>query len=174
MFFSLKGVSGSRHAVAAVALTATPLLLGGGTAAHAQMAEVIVKITQVRALDTIDAASPADFMARVTLAGGQPCSTTAIKDQNEIRPTDWVCRWTVPHGIHNVTIDLADKDVSVNDPIDINRLPNKRNLDFQVNTRNCNVRGFSQGHSCGDRITRSGDERKKAEITFVVEVERRR
>jgi hypothetical protein len=56
--------------------------------------------------------------------------------------------------------------------VDINRLPAKRDLDFEVDTRNCTVHGFAETYSCRKIISRSGDERRKAEIQFTVDVRR--
>lgn len=147
-------------AAAGLFATAMPVL--------AQAADVTIRITHVKALDKIDAVSPADFVARVTLGGQPPCVTPVVKDKDEIRPKDWVCTFKVPAGVHEVKLQLADKDVSVSDPVDINRLASKRDLDFQIDTRRCIITGFSQVYACGARITRSGDQAKKAEITFVV------
>ena len=58
------------------------------------------------------------------------------------------------------------------DLIDINRVANKRDLDFRVNTRTCSISGFAQGYSCRRTITRAGDEKKQAEISFKVDVRR--
>jgi hypothetical protein len=153
-------------ALAAAGLLATSMPV------MAQAAEVTVRITHVKALDVIDAASPADFLAIVSVGGEKPCATPIVKDKNEIRPTDWVCTFKVPAGVHDVKVRLADKDIAVNDPVDINRLPNKRDLDFKINTQNCVISGFAQIYTCGAAITRSGDERKKALITFVVTARR--
>jgi hypothetical protein len=57
--------------------------------------------------------------------------------------------------------------------VDINRLPDKRDLDFEVDTRRCVVTGFAEEYKCGERIRRAGDERRRAEVTFTVDVERR-
>ena len=147
-------------AAAGLFATAMPVL--------AQAADVTIRITHVKALDVIDNASPADFLAVISVGGEKPCTTPLIKDQNEIRPKDWVCTFKVPAGIHDVKVRLADKDVAVSDPVDINRLPGKRDLDFKINTQTCVISGFAQTYTCGARITRSGDEKKKAQITFVV------
>lgn len=153
------------------ALAATGFL-AAGLPAVAKAAEVTVRITHVKALDVIDNASPADFVARVVVGGEKPCVTPVVKDKNEIRPKDWVCTFKVAAGVHDVKVLLADKDVALTDVVDINRLPSKRDLDFKIDTRNCVISGFAQIYTCGARITRSGDEKKKAEITFVVTARR--
>ena len=62
------------------------------------------------------------------------------------------------------------KDIAADDPIDINRVDPKRSLDFVVNTRSCRLEGFSSPYRCGQRVVRAGGERKKAEMTFFVDV----
>lgn len=148
----------------AAALPLTPL-----TAQSAVAQEIIVTVERVRALDVIDAASPADFVARITI-GNQTIILGPIKDQNDIRPKDWIARHRVSAGDHPVKIEILDKDVALNDKIDINRVDQKRDLDFTVNTGSCTISGFSQAYRCGNRIVRGGAERKKAEITFKVDV----
>jgi hypothetical protein len=72
-----------------------------------------------------------------------------------------------------VKVEIFDKDVlSKDDLIDINRVDGKRDLDFRINTRTCRVLDFSQGLRCRERIRRSGTEKRKAEITFRVDVRR--
>lgn len=150
--------------LAALAATVMPL-----AAASAVAQEIVVRIEHVRALDVIDAASPADFAARVTI-GNQTFTLGPVKDQNEIRPQDWVVRHRVTGGEHPIKLEVFDKDVTLNDPVDINRIEGKRHLDFAVNTNTCVVSGFAQPYRCGSRIVRAGTERKKAEVTFRVEV----
>ena len=72
----------------------------------------------------------------------------------------------------NVKLSVFDKDVSVDDPIDINRIDNKRDIDFTVNTKTCKVEGFSSTYKCGAKITRAGKEKKAAEVTFIVMVKK--
>ncbi|MGE3918619.1 MAG: hypothetical protein AB7F78_23240 [Hyphomicrobiaceae bacterium] len=80
-------------------------------------------------------------------------------------------------GVYTVKLEILDKDVlSKSDLVDINRLDNKRDLDFQVRTRPCEVIGFAQPYDCsrsGAVITRGGRERKAAEVTFRVDTTRR-
>ncbi len=132
--------------------------------------EIVVNITHVKALDKFDALSKADMLARVTIAG-ETFTTAFIKDQDDIRP-NWIIRKSVSPGVHDVKIEILDKDVSKNEPVDINRLDNKRDLDFQVNTRNCQISGFTQSYRCRSAIVRAGNEKRKAAITFKVEVKR--
>ena len=158
--FTVKAAAG----LGALALIAATPTFSQGTQ------EVIVTITQVRAIDKIDAASKPDFLARVTIAG-QSTSTPAIKDQELIRP-NWVVRQRVSPGIHNVKLEILDKDVTKNDSVDVNRVDGKRDLDFQIDTTNCAVLGFSQPYRCGSVIQRAGAEKKAAEVTFSVTVGR--
>jgi hypothetical protein len=146
--------------VAALAMSAA------GTTVQAE--EIIINITRVKALDKIDAVSKADFLARVTI-GGVPLLTEVVKNQDDIKP-NWVIKKAVGPGVHDVKIELLDKDVTKNDFIDINRVAKKRDLDFKVDTAKCRITGFSSGYACKDSITRSGAEKKKAEITFTVNV----
>lgn len=152
--------------VAGLAFTLAPFATSNAATAE----EIIVTITHVKALDKIDALSKADFMARVTI-GGERLTTDAVKNLDNIRP-NWVIRKRVSEGTHDVKLEILDKDVSKNDLIDINKVANKRDLDFKVNTRNCNISGFSGGYSCGDSIKRAGEENRRAEVTFKVEVRR--
>ena len=137
---------------------------------QAQADEIVVTITHVKALDKFDVLSKADMLARVTIAG-EATTTAFIKDQDDIRP-NWIIRKNVSPGVHNVKVEILDKDVTKNELIDINRLDNKRDLDFQVNTRNCQITGFTQSYRCRSAIVRAGNEKKKAAITFRVEVKR--
>ena len=58
-------------------------------------------------------------------------------------------------------------------PVWANGVPGtKRDLDFVVNTRSCRLEGFSQAYRCGEDVRRSGGERKKAEMVFMVQVNR--
>lgn len=130
--------------------------------------EITVTVTRFKALDRADELSAGDFFARVTIDGANQ-QTAVISDKAEVQP-NWKLSKEVSPGVHNVKLALIDKDVSIDDPIDINRLPNKRDLDFTVDTRSCKIDGFAQGYKCGATITRAGGERKKAEISFRVDV----
>jgi hypothetical protein len=134
----------------------------------AQAEEIVITVTRVKALDKIDAASKADFLARVTI-GGVPLTTDVVRNQDDIKP-NWVIKKAVGPGVHDVKIELLDKDITRNDFVDINRVSKKRDLDFKVDTAKCRVTGFSSRYSCKDTITRSGNEPKKAEISFTVNV----
>jgi hypothetical protein len=145
--------------------------LGIGLAGAASAADIVVTIDKVAALDKIDPAGQADFFARVTIAG-ETFKTERIRRADVIEP-NWVFRKKVPAGTHTVKVEIFDKDVlSKDDLIDINRVDGKRDLDFRVNTRTCRVIDFSQGFRCRDRIRRAGTEKRKAEVTFRVDVRR--
>jgi hypothetical protein len=137
---------------------------------QARADEIVVNITRVKALDKFDELSKADMLARVTIAG-EAFTTAVTKDQDDIRP-NWVIRKNVPPGVHDVKVEILDKDVTKNELVDINRLNNRRDINFQVNTQNCQVTGFAQSYRCGSAIVRAGNERKKAAITFKVDVKR--
>jgi hypothetical protein len=93
----------------------------------------------------------------------------ALDKADELSP-DWKLTLPAKSGKNDVNLSLIDKDVSVDDPIDINRLPNKRDLDFTVDTRSCRIEGFAETYKCGQTITRAGEEKKKASISFTVDV----
>lgn len=159
----------------AAGATAIAFTLGlsalGATSVAAE--EIIVTIESVRALDKVDqiTAGKADFFALATI-DGKPVKSPVIKRSDDIKP-NWVLSAPVGRGVFDVRLELFDKDVlSKDDPIDINRVDGKRHLDFQVDTRNCQVKGFSQGYSCRRAITRSGAEKKMAEIVFSVDVKK--
>jgi hypothetical protein len=158
----------ARHAAAAgMALfaLASPL-----TAKVALADEIDIVITHVKALDAFDELSKGDTFAKVTI-GKDVQSTPVISQQAEIKP-DWKIVQKVKPGKHDVKVEIFDKDVSVDDAIDINKVANRRPLEFTVDTRSCRIEGFSQTYKCGDIIKRAGEEKKKAEITFVVKVKK--
>jgi hypothetical protein len=146
------------------------LVLSGAMASQARADEIIVTIERVTALDQEDALSRPDFLARVTIAG-EAFVTPVIRNQNTITP-NWVLSKNVPAGTHNVKVEILDQDVTKNDLADINRVDNKRDIDFTVNTRNCRIQGFSSPFRCGSKIVRAGTERRKARVTFSVAVKR--
>lgn len=143
------------------------------TEAEAQAAkhEITLTVTRFKALDRADELSVGDFFARVTIDGGSQ-RTAVISDRAEVRP-DWKLSKEVSPGVHTIKLELIDKDVAIDDPIDINRLPNKRDLDFTVDTRSCRIDGFAETYKCGATISRAGGERKKAEISFKVDVKKK-
>jgi hypothetical protein len=156
---------------ALAALPLSTLALGTtATTAAAKDPEVIIKVTRLRALDQADAFSKGDFYAKVTI-NGEAVSTPPVKQEQSITP-DWIVSKKVKAGVVKVNLAVFDKDVSVDDPIDINRLDNKRDLDFTVNTKTCKIEGFSSTYKCGAKITRAGKEKKDAEVTFIVTVKK--
>jgi hypothetical protein len=130
--------------------------------------EVVITIEQLKALDRMDVFSRADFFARVTIGGAAQSTPTARQVEN-LRP-NWQIVKRVPAGVTDVKVEVFDKDVTKADPVDVNRVANKRDLDFKVNTRSCRVSGFAQSYRCGQSISRAGGENKKAELTFKVTV----
>lgn len=131
---------------------------------------ITVTVEHVKGLDVADAFSKGDFFARVTI-GGKAVETQPVKQQNDIRP-NWKLSHTVPNGRHDVTLEIYDKDLTKVEAIDINRVDNKRKLDFTVDTRSCSISGLTGVSRCGQKIVRAGAERKKAEVTFSVAVSR--
>lgn len=151
-----------------VGAQAAPALFAGGSAnAH----EIIVTIHCVKALDRIDQ-TPADFFARVTIDGNEQ-KTPKERQKNDTCP-EWEVRQEVRPGRRDIKIELWDKDLALDDLIDINGRGDisKRHQDLGVNTRSCRVYGFRGRPRCGTKITRSGDEKKRAQITFSVKVQR--
>jgi hypothetical protein len=158
-----------RAITAAVAL-AVPSCVVTATSALARD-ELALVITKVTALDAADTwlAGPDDFYARVTIDG--EVFTTKIKRQRNHAEPNWKVTKYVRGGPHDVKLEIFDKDIGKgDDKIDINRIGEKRDLDFTVNTRRCRVEGFSERYRCGDPIRREGSEPKKAAIEFYVDV----
>lgn len=165
----------SRHAIAmgaglaAFAMTvaaAVPNEAGAQTTSH----EVTVTVTRFKALDKADEMSAGDFFARVTI-NGKAKDSAIISNKMEGTPK-WQISTSVPPGVRDVKVQLIDNDVSVDDPIDINRVAGKRDIDFKIDTRSCRIDGFSQAYKCGATISRAGTEAKKAEISFTVSVKK--
>ncbi|MFV0296711.1 MAG: hypothetical protein ACK5JT_11410 [Hyphomicrobiaceae bacterium] len=156
---------------ALIAGAAIASAIPGATAAKADRIRVV--IDRVTALDNIDpAGGKADFFARVTI-GGDVFTTKAVRRDSDLKPTDWVFTKRVRRGLQQVKIEIFDKDVlSKSDAIDINRVGNKRDLDFTVNTRRrpCRLPDFAGAPRCGHTITRAGGENRRARISFRVEV----
>jgi hypothetical protein len=159
-----------------VSITATVLAvaasLASATAARAE-SEIAIVITKVTALDAADVwlAGPDDFYARVTIDG--EVFTTKIKRQQNHAEPNWKITKVVRGRSHDVKLEIYDKDIGKgDDKIDINRVGEKRDLDFVVDTRRCRIEGFSERYRCGEPIRREGYEQKKASIEFYVDVVR--
>lgn len=155
--------------IAALAMLVAAMIAGQALASSA--AEITLIITKVTALDAADTwlAGPDDFYARVTIDG--EVFTTGIKRQRNFAEPNWRITKRVGKGTHDVKLEIYDKDIGkADDKIDINRVDEKRDLDFTIDTRNCRIGGFSETYRCGDPIRREGFERKKAEIEFYVDV----
>ncbi len=147
--------------LSALAVSAAP------NTAHAH--EVVVTIHKVKAIDRIDT-TPADFFARVTIDGTEQ-ETKKIRQDNDISP-NWEIKQAVSTRRPDIKIELWDKDLALDDLVDINgrKDMSKRHQDLSVDTKSCRVYGFRGRPRCGTKITRSGDEKKSAEITFSVDV----
>lgn len=159
--------------IAALVSAGAAVLSASTGVAQGSRPEIVIVIDRVRALDNIDPnGRPADFYAKLTI-NGVPQQTETVRDQNDIRP-NWRIVQPVDHGTHNVKLELWDWDHAVHDQIDINPTGQpKRDLDFTVNTTRCTIGELRGGNVCGSSITREGNERKRASITFRVFVERR-
>ena len=138
-------------------------------AAPAMADEITITIDRVRAVDRADVLSKPDFLARVTIAG-ETFVTKPVLNSTDIKP-GWSFTKSVPAGTHKVKVEILDKDITKNDVEDINRVDNKRDLDFTVSTRPCRIREISNA-SCGVAIVRAGKEKKAAEITFTVKAKK--
>jgi hypothetical protein len=159
----------TRAIFAALALI-MPISAMSATSASARD-ELSIYITTVTALDAADKwlAGPDDFYARVTIDG--QVFTTKVKRQKNHASPNWRVTKFVRPGVHNIRLEIFDKDIGkADDKIDINRLDNKRDLDFTVDTRKCRIEGFAERYRCGEPIRRAGNERKKAAVEFVVSV----
>ncbi|MDP1908220.1 MAG: hypothetical protein Q8K85_07965, partial [Hyphomicrobium sp.] len=154
-----------------LAVIGASLTLAPSEAAAQKNHEITVTVTRFKALDRADELSQGDYFARVTI-NGKAKSTDVISDKKEVSPKNWELSTSVTPGVHKVKFELIDKDLTVDDPIDINRLPNKRDLDFTIDTNSCKIEGFSQEYKCGTVITRGGTEKKKADISFKVTVKK--
>lgn len=128
--------------------------------------EITVNISLLRSIDRIDALSAPDLYARVTIAG-EAFQTEVSRNRSATNP-NWTVSKRVEPGVHDIKIEILDKDVTKNEPVDINRIENKRDLDFTINTKSCTISGFADPFRCGSEIKREGLEVKKAEISFTV------
>ncbi len=115
--------------------------------------------------------SDGDFFARATINGVASAIEKPTSTKGTFKP-NWKLSQKVADGVIKVKLELIDKDVTADDPIDINKVANKRDLDFTVDTKSCKIEGFSQTYKCGAVITRAGTETKKAEISFTVAVKK--
>lgn len=163
----MKTLDYTKHATLSLALFALALPVA---AKQAAAEEIDILVTHIKALDAFDELSKGDTYAKVTI-GKDVQTTPVVSQQTEIKP-DWKIVHKVKPGKHDVKVEILDKDVSVDDPIDINRVDHKRTLEFSVDTRSCRIEGFAQTYRCGDAIKRAGEEPKKAEVTFIVSVKK--
>src|SRR5262249_50543779 len=150
-------IAGAFALVTAGAAVPLGLCALGPIAANAQggTQEITITISSVRAVDSPDLFSKADYFARVTIDGDVQ-STQPIKGQNEIRP-NWKIVKRVAPGRHTIKVEILDKDLARNDLIDINAIDKKRDLDFTLDSRNCRIEGFATTYRCGTSITRTGN-----------------
>jgi hypothetical protein len=131
-------------------------------AASIRKADVTLTILEVR---SIEAKTPADLFARVTIAGDTTLSRIAQKPS---------LRVTMPASEPiPVRIELFDRrPPTFADQIDINQIVGKRDLDFVVDPATCTVVGFSQTYKCTDVVTRTGADSKPGTISFRIDVVR--
>ena len=131
-------------------------------AAPTRKVDVTVTVLGVRSLD---AKTPADLFARITMAGDTSLTRVAPKPN---------LRVTMPASeLIPVRLELFEqRPAEFSGQIDINQLPGKRDLDLVVDPATCTITGFSQTYKCGDVITRTGQDSKPGEIAFRVDVVR--
>ena len=163
-----------RATALAVAVAAAPLLAGLSTSQETSAAvanhEITITITKVKAIDQIDAFSKGDFYARASI--GKDVQTTPVaKQQAEIQP-NWKLSYKVPPGKHTLKLEILDKDLTADDPIDVNPLDKNRVLEATIDTRRCRISGYGKSYRCGAKVTTTGREKKAAEVTFIVDVKK--
>ena len=156
----------------------TAIILATGAAfatpawANPPSSQIVVSVSHIKALDKFDELSPGDIFIKATIAGKTQYTPT-IKQKagvGVVLNPNWLMTENVEPGIYPVRIELIDKDLTKDDGIDINRLPNRRMLEFTVDTRRCHIDGFATRYNCGSAISRAGKEPKSAEISFTVDV----
>jgi hypothetical protein len=158
-----------------LAIGCAPLALGltlvtpafAGSPTH----QIVLDVREIRTLDKFDEFSLGDIFARITIAGTTQ-STSILKQTaavGQVIKPDWQIIHNVGPGVHPVKVELIDKDLSQDDVIDINKLPNRRVLEFTIDTRRCRIEGFASTYNCKSAIRRAGKEAKAAEIAFTVD-----
>jgi len=158
-------------AVAAALLAATFALTPSNTVAQGATNEIVITVKSVKALDAFDDLSKGDIFARMTIDNDVQVTPVVTIDKKLIKP-DWKLTKKVAPGVHKVKFEIIDKDLAVDDPVDVNKVANKRDLDFTVDTKSCKIEGFSSTYKCGGTISRTGAEKKKAEVAFTVSVKK--
>jgi hypothetical protein len=153
-------------AIASAAIGSAMAMAPSGASA----AEIVITVTKFHALDRADDLSSGDFFARMKI-NGKAAFSPVLSGETVFTP-NWKLTLPAKSGSNDVNLSLIDKDVTVDDPIDINRVDNKRDLDFTVNTSTCRITGFAETYKCGQTITRAGSETKKASISFKVDVKK--
>ena len=111
---------------------AAALALGTPAWAGSPTHQIVLNVQQVKALDKFDELSLGDIYARITIAGTAQ-STPILKQEaavGQVLKLNWQIIQNVGPGVHPVKVELIDKDLSQDDVIDINRLPNRRVLEF--------------------------------------------
>jgi hypothetical protein len=153
------------------AQAAAPKAAAAAPSGPANTHEIVVTVIKVQPLDRLDLFSKADLFARVTIAGKEQSVPPAKGGASDGTVTpNWVFKQAVPAGKVPIRLELFDKDLTRNEPIDINRVNGKRFQDFSVDTGSCRISGFAGSPKCGDVIARAGEEPKKAQISFTVDV----
>lgn len=136
-------------------------------------------VEEVRALDSIDSTSPADFYPKVSMNNGAAETRPRIDDDDHIAP-DWT--FTTPVDLATtksipITMELWDFDSFANGDdnlIDINSSVGPRALSLTVDLDPCSVTGNSGADAnglCGRRLTTAGIGDDRAQVWFRVEVD---
>lgn len=138
-----------------------------GVSQSASAADVVFTVHKITALDAIDV-TPADFYVRVVI-GGKIHLTPVAKQNNDIEP-NWQITQSANGRYVTFFLEVWDKDLQKDDQVDINPRTdrNKRPIEFRLDTRTCRLLDLGGSPRCGDRVTYSGNEKKKATIVFSV------
>ena len=123
--FAVLYAAGRKSFASAAAFAAFAVAVGAAPSVAAAT-EIVVTVTRFKALDKADELSSGDFFARIRV-DGKAAFSPVLTGQQEFTP-NWKLTLPAKPGVVKVNLSLIDKDVSVDDPIDINRLDKKREL----------------------------------------------
>jgi hypothetical protein len=171
--------------VPALGALGVPALGAPGPAAAADpQATVTVKIVEVKALDSLDTTSPADFYPQVYI-GGQAFGggQLEITDQDHITPEDWSFTASVPFAstlsTTTVSVELYDADGGLNGPrdhVDTTTGDSDRDLNETVRLLQCAQKVPDRGlldalsgdvaGACDRDLVTDGESSDKASLKF--------
>lgn len=144
------------------------LIAGLASPAEAQQKEIVVTVSEVRLLDKADTFNRAEIYSRIIIAG-EWFETPVVKSSGTINP-NWRANKSVNAGDHAIKLEILDRDLTMSEPVDINKVDRKRDVDLVVDTRNCRVSGDGINGKCDVTLKTTGRERKSAEVTITVSV----